>query len=466
MRKSFINFICFSIIILMAGCGGSESSHSSTSDDSNDDPNGGFEKTSTTYTINDDMDNICQQTFGNEYRLADWLDIESAYDSGVSTDYIMLEGSAFVSNNGDEFWSGDRHYIVTRHNHNPSDGYLSHDNIDDHLFDLGSWYTNYSILCYSDDGGTDVITEEDLSGQWRITISGSDQVTTSNYYIDVTLNQNGTLTYTEYLSGSYYDDGNGTWSYDESSGIFYAVGEGDMCDGPISSDATVDEFSVSGTFYGENSVTYNWVRNSTVVYSESFSSDPGYNTHISSNMTGNCSLEWSNGIYYAQVSDHSAAWYCVAESPTFNTINASDSFRIEFDFNPVTPDWGQYPGIYFADSASVQSFPTETSQRALSFSINWADGCYKKFNLRGNSGSVLSDTIPADNEFYHVVIAKDGVTGDLNWTVTREDGSIFVDLSELDIEVGSFDQLFIGEVQGPTKYGDSAEIRVDNIKIQ
>lgn len=130
---------------------------------------------------------------------------------------------------------------------------------------VGSYATNIglyiepTLIEYLDDE----ITQTDLSGEWKITISDSnvyDDDQLSNYYTLVNLYANGTLTYTEYLYDSYHDSGSGTWYYNESTGYFFAEGDGDLCGGTISSDATTDAFSVSGTFYDDNSVIYNWVR--------------------------------------------------------------------------------------------------------------------------------------------------------------------------------------------------------------
>jgi hypothetical protein len=201
------------------------------------------------------------------------------------------------------------------------------------------------------------------------------------------------------------------------------------------------------------------------IYSENFSSDPKYKKHISSNVADNCFLDWNEGSYYAQVTDHADPWYCVSESPKFKEIAVDDRFRIEFDFNPVTPDRGNYPGIYFVDSTS--EFPNERSDYALFFKMHWSDAIPQKFMLRGNGGQYfLSEKIPAFNEWYHIVIVKDSTTGNLRLKINREDGSVFVDESEIEIGTGTFNQIFIGEVQGSDKYGDFAEIRLDNIKIK
>ncbi len=206
--------------------------------------------------------------------------------------------------------------------------------------------------------------------------------------------------------------------------------------------------------------------NSAVKYREDFSINPGYSSLFSSNVASTCNLSWNSGNFFAKVADTSN-WYCLAGSPTFSRVDQNDGFRIEFSFNPVKPDWGHYPGIYFADSGT--SFPADTWLRALSFTINWSDDTYRKFVLLGNDGSrFYSPTIPAANEWYNVVITKDKSTKELSLQIFRQNGSVFVDVSQLKIGTGSFDRLFIGETQlsDPNKYGNSAEIRIDNILVQ
>ncbi|MCK4736013.1 MAG: hypothetical protein KAT65_26395, partial [Methanophagales archaeon] len=46
------------------------------------------------------------------------------------------------------FWSGRRHYFMTRHDHNCPGSFLVHDDIENHFIDLGSWYNlEMHVLC-------------------------------------------------------------------------------------------------------------------------------------------------------------------------------------------------------------------------------------------------------------------------------------------------------------------------------
>lgn len=64
------------------------------------------------------------------------------------------------------------------------------------------------------------------------------------------------------------------------------------------------------------------------------------------------------------------------------------------------------------------------------------------------------------------MITKDSNSDTLSLRITREDGSTFVNESGLKISTTAFDQIFIGEVQGSVKYGNFAEIMLDNIAVQ
>ena len=107
----------------------------------------------------------CSTQLGSTARLADWNDIVSFYNNGGSLDDFKtqlriadwgsglvgneLSGSYRISRNGNEIWSGNRHYLVSRHDHSKPGNYLAHANIDNHNLSLGSWYGNGGYaLCY------------------------------------------------------------------------------------------------------------------------------------------------------------------------------------------------------------------------------------------------------------------------------------------------------------------------------
>lgn len=98
---------------------------------------------------NDDIEAVVHSEFGRDYRVADWNDVTAYCRANSAAQFIGLIPGAFglqnsimVKWNGQGFWSGDptRHFFITRFDHDLPGYYLSHDNIENHYIDLGSWY--------------------------------------------------------------------------------------------------------------------------------------------------------------------------------------------------------------------------------------------------------------------------------------------------------------------------------------
>lgn len=110
-----------------------------------------FRVTAGKYSETADLGDVIKNEFGDNYRLADWNDI-LAYSDDIQSwakSVGMEHGDSYlVSRNGERFWSGKRHYFITRHDHNCPGNWLVHDHIDDHFIDLGSWYDmKKQVLC-------------------------------------------------------------------------------------------------------------------------------------------------------------------------------------------------------------------------------------------------------------------------------------------------------------------------------
>ncbi len=107
------------------------------------------------------IDSIVQAVFGPNYRVADWDDMVSCslthsieeWANNIGMIYGGYPASGFlVKSGGNRWWSGNRHYWVERHNHVVPNGWLVHDQIDNHFIDLGSWYSiSLRILCIRTD---------------------------------------------------------------------------------------------------------------------------------------------------------------------------------------------------------------------------------------------------------------------------------------------------------------------------
>lgn len=135
------------------------------------DPDGGpsaigLALTTEYHTELEDLDSVCESSFGQDASLADWNDVVAAYDIyGESfADQIGLSGanlSAMVQRDGNEWPTATRHYFISRHDGVTPGGFLVHAEIGGDFIDLGSWYgLNMPVLCKTTSGGNagDTIT--------------------------------------------------------------------------------------------------------------------------------------------------------------------------------------------------------------------------------------------------------------------------------------------------------------------
>ena len=121
-----------------------------------------------------DLKAECKAHLGEGVRLADWNDILAYYREGGSmADFITelkipleygnpgdmeaIPNTAYrISRNGKLRWQGDRHYFFARHDHVKRADFLAHDNIDNYLLSLGSWFGKGGFaLCYGDLNSTE-----------------------------------------------------------------------------------------------------------------------------------------------------------------------------------------------------------------------------------------------------------------------------------------------------------------------
>ena len=226
-------------------------------------------------------------------------------------------------------------------------------------------------------------------------------------------------------------------------------------------------------FGNEESFITRSVSDMQLVYRETFQTDPGFDIIYSSNTEGKSNIFWDSDEenFFVSVRDQSSSWYSVGKSPVFDHVidPKTMDFRINLRFNPIKPDWGHYPGIYFVKSDGTAT--PHDLKRALQFTINWSDRVFKRFTIRGYDGDdselYRSATIPRENEWYNVIITYSSSEKKVSLIIERQDGSIFVEQNNLDIPITNvFDQLLIGEIQGPVKYGTEARIRIDDVYVE
>jgi len=111
-----------------------------------------FAVTPSSYAWNSDMTTAVSSVFGDQYRLADWSDLVQYYNEGNDMTpllNLLRPTRNWVSLNGSEIYSGDRHYFVNVSDHSTPGGFLVHADIDNHLLDLGSWFNPRPILAFT-----------------------------------------------------------------------------------------------------------------------------------------------------------------------------------------------------------------------------------------------------------------------------------------------------------------------------
>ncbi len=130
--------VCFSLFTLYAG---------------NDDQNirdGAIDVTRPLYSETDNLAQKVQAEFGNESRIADWKDLAGFQGQlGLLFDKLGIKDGEvlLVTNNGNRYYSGSRHYILVRGT--PHAGAAVHARYGNEAW-LGSWYgyKNVRILAY------------------------------------------------------------------------------------------------------------------------------------------------------------------------------------------------------------------------------------------------------------------------------------------------------------------------------
>ncbi len=101
--------------------------------------------TENAYTETDNLDALVIAEFGAGAVLADWDDIVANF-TGTAAQFCDAIGlpnyqdSAMCMRTGSRWWSSTRHYFLERHDGTPPPGFLAHDNLDNFIVSLGSWY--------------------------------------------------------------------------------------------------------------------------------------------------------------------------------------------------------------------------------------------------------------------------------------------------------------------------------------
>ncbi len=105
------------------------------------------------YAETSDLLTAVRNEYGPTAEIADWAEIKKQY-SGKTGELIRDLGlgigqdeSVLIQNNGKRYYSGSRHYFLTRFDRKVPSWYAVHDEIDGHTLVLGSWYgVEYRII--------------------------------------------------------------------------------------------------------------------------------------------------------------------------------------------------------------------------------------------------------------------------------------------------------------------------------
>lgn len=105
------------------------------------------------YAETSDLLTAVRNEYGSRAEIADWAEIKRQY-SGKTGELIRELGlgigqgeSVLIQNNGKRYYSGSRHYFLTRFDGEVPSWYAVHDEIDGYTLVLGSWYdVEYRII--------------------------------------------------------------------------------------------------------------------------------------------------------------------------------------------------------------------------------------------------------------------------------------------------------------------------------
>lgn len=112
-----------------------------------------FRITQKTYPFNSDWEKIVKEEFGDSFRVADWEDVQSYYNSGNDFDELLKAvelkkrgDNASIKVSGGQYLAGVRSYFIERHDHNVPSDWAAHGNIDSFKITLGSYDQDRRIL--------------------------------------------------------------------------------------------------------------------------------------------------------------------------------------------------------------------------------------------------------------------------------------------------------------------------------
>jgi len=197
-----------------------------------------------------------------------------------------------------------------------------------------------------------------------------------------------------------------------------------------------------------------------LVYSEDFSSDPGYDSFWDPYVF----WDGVGGSYFALSLDvSSGVGRYMGYSPEFALITGD--FTVSFDMMVLAQDWGCYPGVV-CQNTNV-SDPSQPDGYHITFAtkFKWSDHVERRFVLQSDQGP-QHETAGSPNvgEWYHFELVYHSSNETADWTI--ESVGVFYQVTGVSFPISTgFNRLYIGEVTQPPKYGEHSAIRVDNIAV-
>lgn len=206
-----------------------------------------------------------------------------------------------------------------------------------------------------------------------------------------------------------------------------------------------------------------------------FDEDPGLRRYRDAAYRGSCRAEWrpDKGDLFTEVQDQAhGSWYCLAELPRFAEVSNHGDFRVRFDYNPITMNWGQFPSLFFV-SSRIHDRQRANKDYALRIQMTWTDSHDRNLfitsHLGKESSRIVTPTIPAENLWLSFVLDYDAKRRLLDVDIVQRDsGRLFFRESGIPFEVMTpFDTIAIGEGSlDHRKYGTLGRLAVDNIEIR
>jgi len=205
-----------------------------------------------------------------------------------------------------------------------------------------------------------------------------------------------------------------------------------------------------------------------VVYEEDFEQDPLFDIREDYAPGGPC-VYWdqTNGNFHARTFDRTVENVNCGSSPAFSeAVSSNTGFVVDFDFSPVDPQYGQYPGLHCVTSTGGDE-EARIDDAAMRMCFRWSDTENKVFRLSGCGATLYSPQIPGADEWYRHQIVYHSDSSTVDWRIYRlSDASLWFESVGVTGACSSFNQVIIGEYAKPPKYGSESTIRVDNIVVR